>query len=75
MINPEAVQEWRANPVTMEMMVLLGKEKQRLLEAMGNGHYLNLENMEESFGNAAKCVGMVEGIDRFFNLIKEEEDE
>ena len=74
MINPEAKQEWLSNPVTLEVLVLLGKEKQRLLESMGNGNFLNLESMEESFGNAAKNVGVVEGIDLVVELLQEDAD-
>jgi len=72
MINPEAIQEWKVNPVTVQVMALLEKEKNRILESMGNGHFLNLENMEESFGNAAKCIGEIQGISRFFDLLEEE---
>jgi hypothetical protein len=72
MINPEAVQEWRANIVTIEMVALLEKEKQRLMEAMGNGNFLNLENMQESFSATAKCVGVIEGIDTACKLLQED---
>ncbi len=76
MINPEALEEWKANPMTRQVMALLNEEKQNLLVSMGMGHFLNLENMEESFGNAAKNVGVIEGIDKFFNLLEREvEDE
>jgi len=75
MINPEALEEWKANPITLQVMKLLEQEKQNLLEGMGNGHFLNLENMEESFGNAAKCVGVVEGISRFFDLLEERRED
>ncbi len=76
MIHSEALEEWKANPVTRQVMQLLEEAKQQLLEEMGRGNYLNLQSMEESFGNTAKAVGVVEGIDRFFNLLeKESEDE
>jgi len=75
MVNPEAVQEWKANPVTLAMMELIEQEKQRLMEAMANGHFLNLENMEESFGNTAKFVGKCEGLDTLKNIVEEEADE
>ena len=74
MINPEAMQECKANPITIEFMALLEKEKQMLLEAMGNGHFLNLENMAESFGAAAKNVGIVEGLDKISELLEREEE-
>jgi hypothetical protein len=73
-MNPEALEEWRGNPITRQVMELVKEEKQRLLESMGNGHFLNLENMEESFGNAAKCVGVVEGVGMFFSLLDREEN-
>ena len=72
MINPEAVQEWKANPVTMEMMTLLENERQRLMESMANGHFLNLENPMGSFGSAAKIVGEIEGINTAVKLLQEE---
>ena len=71
MINPEAVQEWMANPVTIEMMGMLKKEKQSILESIGQGHFFTPENMEETFGNTSKVIGVIEGIDKFFNLLKE----
>lgn len=75
MINPEAVQEWRGNPVTIEMLKLLEEEKQRIMEAMGSGQFMNLENMHEAFGSMAKAVGEVSGINRVFQLLQEAEDE
>jgi hypothetical protein len=75
MINPEAKQEWRGNPVTIEMMELLEQEKQRLMESMGYGHFLNLDNPMGSFGSAAKTVGAIEGINTVFKLLQEEEHE
>jgi hypothetical protein len=72
MINPEAVQEWKANPVTMEMMVLLEQEKQRLMESMANGHFLNMDNPMGSFGEAAETVGEIKGINQAVKLLSEE---
>jgi len=75
MINPEAVQEWNANPVTVEMMGLLEKEKTRIMESMANGHFLNLDSMETTFGDYANAVGEVAGINRIFTLLQEAENE
>ena len=72
MINPEAREEWKGNPVTLEMLSVLEQEKQRLMEAMGNGNFLNLESMQESFGSTAKAVGAIEGIDIAAKLLKED---
>jgi len=72
MINPESIQEWKANPVTMEMMGALEKEKQRLMEAMGNGSFLNLDNPMGSFGEAAGMVGEIAGINTACKLLQEE---
>ena len=71
-MSPEAKQEWKGSPVTIEMMDILEKEKQRLMEAMGNGNFLNLENMQESFGATAKCIGEIAGIDTACKLLQEE---
>ena len=75
MINPEAAQEWKANPVTMEMLAVLENEKQRLMESMANGHFLNLDNPMGSFGSAAKIVGEIEGINTAVKLLQEEDNE
>ena len=72
MINPEATQEWKANPVTIEMMGVLEQEKQRLMESMANGHFLNLVNPMGSFGSAVKIVGEIEGINQAVKLLQEE---
>ena len=75
MINPESVQEWRGNPVTIEMLQLLEQEKARIMEAMANGNFLNMDSMEYSFGNTAHAVGEIAGINRVFQLLQEEENE
>ena len=72
MINPEAAEEWRGNPVTISMMELLEQERQRLMESMANGHFLNLDNPMGSFGSAAKTVGAIEGINQAVKLLQEE---
>jgi len=75
MVNPEAVQEWKANPVTMAMMEAIEEYKQNLLYAMAQGHYYNPESMEETFGNTAKFCGEVQGIETLKRIITEEENE
>ena len=75
MVNPEAVQEWRGNPVTIEMLNLLSQEKDRIMESMASGHLLNMDSMEESFGNTAHAVGEIAGISRVFELLQEAENE
>lgn len=75
MTNPEEIQEWRSNPVTLEMMVLIEREKQRLMESMGHGHFLNLDNPMGSFGSAAKTVGAIEGINTVFKLLQGDKHE
>jgi hypothetical protein len=72
MVNPEAVQEWHASPVTIEMMELLKKEQDRLMKSMAQGHFLNMDNPMGSFGSAAKTVGSIEGIATVFKLLSKE---
>ena len=71
MINPEAKEEWKSNPVTLEMLVVIEQEKTRLVEAMGNGNFLNLENMQESFGAMAQCIGEIAGLNTASKLLQE----
>jgi len=73
MINLESKQEWQANPVTMEMMKLIEVEKQRLIKGLADGNYLNLQSMEGSFGETARCVGEIAGITSVENLLSKEE--
>ena len=71
MISPEAMQEWASNPMTIAFLELLEAEKQRIMEGLGNGHFLNFDNPTGSFGNAAHSVGEISGINRVFQLIQE----
>lgn len=75
MASPEAMQEWKANPVTIDVMALLENEKKRIMELMGNGFFLQLDSKDATFANIAKQVGVIEGIDKVFELLEEDENE
>ena len=53
--------EWKLHPVSIELTELMTGELDRIKQGMAAGHYLNLEDMHETFGSTAKAVGQIEG--------------
>ena len=74
-MRSDDLQEWHNHPVSIELMELMQEARDQLVEAMANGHFLNLGNMNETFAATAKAVGTLEGIDFFLNMVKETKDE
>lgn len=51
------------------------EEKERLLAAMSFGQFVNPSSMEETFGQIAQATGKMKGLNTFFEIIGEVEDD
>jgi len=69
MIAKDLLDEWRNYEVSGQVIEAMEKARDELLKSMEWGHFVNPSNMEETFGMSAKAAGVMEGLNKFFNII------
>jgi len=76
-IPKDELARWKLDSVSIELTRLMQEGLDILMEAMASGQFLNLENMQETFGMTAKALGKKNGINHYFEIIEggiEDED-
>lgn len=74
-IPKDELERWKLNSVSIEVTRLLQEGRDHLTEAIASGQFLNLENMQETFGMTAKVLGEIDGINHYFEIIEGDKDE
>ena len=73
-LTQEDLDQWKKHPVTIEVMDVIQRIRDMHVDALATGGTFDADSMEVTFGNTAKVVGMIEGIDVFLNLRIDEEE-
>jgi len=76
-IPKDELARWKLDSVSIELTRMMQEGLDILMEAMASGQFLNLENMQETFGMTAKAAGEIDGINHYFEIIEggiEDED-
>jgi len=75
MISTDLLSEWKRYQVSGQVIKAMQEEKERLITAMAFGQFVNPSSMEETFGQIAKATGEIKGLNTFFQIIGEEDDD
>lgn len=67
MISKEAFNAWKEHPVTAYIIKEMQEVRNEVNEALATGAFLNLSDMESTFGNVSKATGYISGLDEFLN--------
>ena len=67
-ITNEDIAQWKTNPVTDWVLKEISSRKSTYMNNLGSGGTLNTASMENTFGNTAKTVGIIEGFDQVLNI-------
>jgi len=72
-MNKEDFDQWKSNPVTKEVMEIIRDWRTAYANSLAMGGTYNPDSMENTFGNTAKTVGVIEGLDQILNIAIVEE--
>lgn len=71
-ITKEDLEQWKVHPTTKEVMDIISEMKMDYMKSLSRGSTFNPDSMETTFGNTAKAVGIIEGLDLILNIAVEE---
>jgi len=74
-IPTDLLNEWKNYEISGQVIKAMQEEKDRLTTAMEFGQFVNPSSMEETFGQIAQATGEMKGLNTFFQIIGEDEDE
>lgn len=74
-IKKDELAQWKADPVTIEVMDELEERLDWLISSMAAGQCFDQDNMESTFGATAHALGEIEGLQTFFRVIEGATDE
>jgi len=75
-IAKEDLDQWKIHPITKEVMAIIRDWRGAYAESLAMGGTFDPDSMEITFGNTAKTIGVIEGLDRILNIaITEGEDD
>ena len=74
-IPKDELERWKLDSVSIEVTRLMQEGRDHLMGAIASGQFLNLENMQETFGMSSKVLGEIAGINHYFEIIEGDKDE
>ena len=74
-ITKEDLEQWKVHPITVEVMGIIKDWRDDYMNSLARGSTFNPDSMEITFGNTAKSVGIIEGLDQILNIAIAEEEE
>ena len=74
-ITKEDLEQWKVHPITVEVMGIIKDWRDDYMNSLARGSTFNPDSMEITFGNTAKAVGIIEGLDQILNIAIVDEEE